>query len=175
MSKPAAANPFIAKNPFADNEFTKYFDVSKVFDMAKTLEMPKAFQDFKMPTNLGMESLMDAQRKNFQALAAANQTAMECAQGMMRRQSELMRQSMQEGSELLSQVTASSTPEDKLAKQTAMTKAIFDRCMVNSKEMTEMAAQAQYQAMEVLSNRMGECLEEMRGACRSTGKVPANK
>lgn len=165
MSKPAA-------NPFVENEFTKYFDVSKV------IELPRAFQDLKVQ-GFSFESFMESQRKNMQAVAAAQQTAAEGIQTIMRRQSDIMRQAMQESSSLLSEVIATSTPEEKIAKQTELAKTVFDRVIQNGKELAEMTTKAQYEALAVLSNRLGECLQEMRGVTRApvptTGKPVANK
>lgn len=160
MSKTAA-------NPFIENEFTKYFDVSKV------MEMPKAFQDFKMPNGFNMETLMDSQRKNMQAFATAQQTAAEGWQTIMRRQSETMREAMKECSSMMSEIMGSSTPEEKIAKQAQMAKAALDRSMCCGKEFAEMATKAHYDALEVISNRIGECVEEMRAMGRSSSGASA--
>ncbi len=170
MSKTAA-------NPFIENEFTKYFDVSKV------MEMPKAFQDFKMPTGFNFESIMDSQRKNMQAFAAAQQTAAEGWQAIMRRQNEAMRDAIKECSSMFNDVISSGTPEDKVTKQVQMAKAVLDRSMACSKEIAEMATKANFEAMEVISNRIGECADEIRSIARSSsaaapvvvGKSVANK
>lgn len=155
MSKTAA-------NPFIENEFTKYFDVSKV------MEMPKAFQDFKMPNGFNMETWMDSQRKNMQAFATAQQTAAEGWQMIMRRQSETMREAMKECSSMMSEIMGASTPEDKIAKQAQIAKTALDRSMCSGKEFAEMATKAHYDALEVISNRIGECVEEMRAMTRSS-------
>jgi phasin family protein len=149
-------------NPFADQEFSKYFDVSKV------VPMPNVFN--KMP-NMGFEALLEAQRKNMQAFAAASQAAAEGMQGLMRRQSEIMRQTLQENTTLMNEIMSSHTPEEKVAKQVEMAKAVFDRCVGNGKELTDMAAKSQYEAMEVLSLRMGECLQELRTMMRAKDKA----
>lgn len=171
MSKTAA-------NPFFGNDFTKYMDVSKMMDfskmkdftkcmdISKMMDMPKAFQDFKMP-GLDMEAFMSTQRKNMQALASANQMAVEGMQAMMRRQSEIMRQGMEESSQMLNGVIASPTPGEKVTKQAEMTKCVFDRALGNAKELAEMLTKANYEAMEVISSRVGESLEELRGMMKN--------
>lgn len=169
MSKPAI-------NPFMESEFTKYFDVSKV------MEMPKAFQDMKMPSGFGMENIMEAQRKNLQACVAATQVAMEGMQQIMRRQSESMRQSMKECSGMMNEIMTVGTPEEKFMRQAEMTKSMVDRAMMCCKEMGEMSTQSQYDSMQVMSKRMNEWVDEMRGMCARgacatapSGKMPANK
>ena len=153
MSKTAA-------NPFLGNDFAKYMDLSKM------MEMPKAFQDFKMP-GLDMEAFMSAQRKNMQALAAANQMAVEGMQAVLRRQSEIMRQGMEESSKLLKGAAATTSPEDKVTKQAEMTKNAFDRVLGNAKELAEMLTKSNYEALEVISSRVGESLEEMRSMMKN--------
>jgi phasin family protein len=151
------------------NDFTKYMDVSKFMDVSKMMEMPKSFQDFKVP-GIDMDAMMQAQRKNMQAFAAANQMAMEGMQAVMRRQGEIMRQGMEESSAMLNGVIASASPEDKVAKQAEMTKSVFDRAVGNAKELAEMLTKTNYEAMEVISTRVGESLEELRGMMKN-GKV----
>lgn len=161
MSKPAT-------NPFTDNEFTKYFDVSKV------LEMPRAFQDFKAPNGFSMEAMMDAQRKNIQALTAAMQTIAEGWQGVVRRQSETVREAIKENSSLMSDMMSSGTPEDKVARQIELARSSFERSMANGKEIAEMVTQLHYDAMEVISGRMGECADEVRSMVRTAASNAKN-
>ncbi|MGB4101762.1 MAG: phasin family protein [Alphaproteobacteria bacterium] len=146
-----------ANTPFLGSDFMKFMDFSKM------MEMPKAFQDFKMPGMVDMEAVMDAQRKNMQALAAANQMAIEGMQAVLRRQSEIMRQGMEESSKLMNGVAASASAEEKIAKQAELTKNVLDRTLGNAKELAEMLTRSNYEALEVISTRVGESLEELRG------------
>ena len=75
MSTP---NPF---NPFAAMDFSK-FDLGK-FDVTKMLG------DVKIP-GFDMQASMDAQRKNIEALTAANQTAVQGMQAVAQRQAEIL-------------------------------------------------------------------------------------
>ncbi len=149
-----------AANPFFGADFSKYMDMSKMMDM------PKIMQDMKLP-GFDFEAAMSAQRKNLQAIASANQTAMEGMQAVLRRQSEIMRQGMQESSQMMNEVLASATPEEKVAKQAEMTKSVLDRAIGNAKELAEMMTKSNYDALEVISHRMGESLEELRGMMKS--------
>ncbi|MEJ0063799.1 MAG: TIGR01841 family phasin [Alphaproteobacteria bacterium] len=134
--------------------------------MSKFADMPKLFQDMKIP-GFDMEAMLSAQRKNFQAIASANQAAVEGIQTVVRRQNEILRQTMQESSELLNQVMASSSPEEKVTKHAELTKSVFDRAIGNAKEITELMTKVNYEALEVISNRVGEGLEELRGIMKS--------
>lgn len=81
MSSP---NPF---NPFAAMDFSK-FDLGK-FDVTKMLG------DVKIP-GFDMQAVMDAQRKNIEALTAANQTAVQGMQAGAQQQAEILSQAMNE-------------------------------------------------------------------------------
>ncbi len=79
-----STNPF---NPFTNVDFSK-FDLSK-FDMTKMMG------DVKIP-GFDMQAIMDAQRKNIEALNAANQTAVQGIQAVAQRQAEILSQAMSE-------------------------------------------------------------------------------
>jgi hypothetical protein len=86
------------------------------FDLAKMFEMPKQMGDFKFAP-LDMEGLVAAQRKNMEALAQANQLAVESFQAVARRQSEIFRSVLEEASVAAREVMAAGSPEEKAAKQ----------------------------------------------------------
>jgi len=74
-----ADNPF---NPFANVDFSK-------FDFSKTMG------DLKIP-GFDVQAIMDAQRKNIEALTAANQTAVQGMQAGAQQQAEILSQAMNE-------------------------------------------------------------------------------
>ena len=70
-------------NPFMDQNFTEMFDPRKYMDQ------------FQMP-GLDNQGLMEAHRKNIEAVTEANRVAFEGAQAMARRQTEIVREAMDE-------------------------------------------------------------------------------
>lgn len=144
-----------AKNPFLD------FDPSKFFDPTKFTEMAKGFGDFKVP-GMDVESLLASQRRNIEALTAANQLAAEGFQAVLRRQAEILRQTMEESSAMVSELMAAGTPEDKVAKQAELVKAAFEKAIANMKELAEIVAKSNSEAAEVLSGRVKESIEEVK-------------
>ncbi len=142
MSKPSA-------NPFFEIDFSKFMDMSKMMG------------DFKMP-GLNMEAMMAAHRRNVEAMTAANQMAIESMQLLARRQAELMRQNFEASTSLVQALMSSPSPEEKVAKQAQATKATMERCMNNMREMTDAVTRNQYQAMEVVSNRLCESMDELQ-------------
>lgn len=143
------------KNPFLD------FDPTKFWDTSRFSEFQKAFSDFKLPTS-ELDGVLAAQRRNVEAIVAANQLAVEGFQAVARRQAEIIRQSLEETSSLMAELMTAGTPEDKVAKQAELVKASFEKASANMKELTELVAKSNGDAVEVLSKRVKESIDEMQ-------------
>ena len=151
MSKPAG-------NPFFEADFSKFMDMSKMMDMAKMMG-----GEFKMqPFAPSMEGMMQLYRRNMEAMAAAQQMAWENAQEIARRQAELARQNIESAASLMQTVIAAQTPEEKVARQTEATKATMERCTANLKEVTDMMAKTQSQAMDAMNSHVCETLDQIQ-------------
>jgi phasin family protein len=131
------------------------------FDFAKMFEMPKQVGDFKFAP-MDMEGVVAAQRKNVEALAQANQLAVESMQAIARRQSEIFRQMMEEASSAMREVMAAGSPEEKAAKQTEIVKDAFQRAVLNMRELAELVAKSQTEAMDVVQKRVADSLDEIK-------------
>lgn len=153
MSKPSS-------NPFLETDFSKFFD------------LPKFAGDFKVP-NVDIDALLSAHRKNLEALTAANQAAFEGLQSLARRQAELVRQSFEDTANLVNSVVAQQSPEDKFTKQAEATKMTLERNVANLKELTDLITKANYQAIEFISNRVSEGLEELRSIVKNKANPSA--
>lgn len=145
----------VIKNPLMD------FDPAKFFDMNRFTDFQKAFADFKVPTP-DFEGVVAAQRRNMEAIVAANQLAVEGYQAVARRQAEILRQSLEETSTVISELLTPGTPEDKVAKQAALVKASFEKASANIKELAELVAKSNSEAADVLSKRVKESIEELQ-------------
>ena len=130
-------------NPFLD------FDVTKMMS------------EVKIP-GVEMEGLMASYRKNIEAVTKANQLAAEGMQAVMRRQAEIVRQSMEEAQVVVKEALANTSPEEKVAKEADLMKAAFEKALGNMTELAEMAAKSNKEAAEVISGRMLESLEEVK-------------
>ena len=131
------------------------------FDFAKMFEMPKQMGDFKFAP-VDMEGVVATQRKNIEALAQANQLAVESMQAIARRQSEIFRSMMEEASSAMREVMAAGSPEEKAAKQTEIVKDAFQRAVVNMRELAELVAKSQTEAMDVVQKRVADSLDEIK-------------
>jgi phasin family protein len=147
MSKPAA-------NPFFEIDFSKFADFSKLAS------------EFKGPFN--MEPLLAAQRRNIEAFTAVNQAAYEGIQSIARRQTDLVRQSIEEATNLMSTLLSSpGSPEEKVIRQAEASKAAVEKCIANARDVAETLNKCNSQAMDVVTNRLSEGLEELRGMMKA--------
>jgi phasin family protein len=93
-------------------------------------------------------------------------------QAIAHRQAELARQTWEDTSNLVNAIMSSPTPEEKVIRQAEASKAAMEKCMANAREIGETVAKCNYQAMETVSNRLNEGLEELRGIIKN-GKAAA--
>ena len=146
-------------NPFFDVDVSKFTDVSKLIS------------EFKLP-GVDVESALASQQKNIQALTAANQLAFEGFQAVARRQSEILRQSIEQTTAIVTELLAAGSPEDKVAKQTELVKSAFEKALANTRELAELVTKSNTEAADVINKRVSESLEELKAA---VAKVKTSK
>ncbi len=145
-------------------------DMPNFMDLTKFADFTKFSEQFKVPA-VDTEALLDSQRKNIEAFSAANRIAFEGAQAVTQRQVEIMRQAMEESAEVVKQMTASGKPEDKLAEQAELLKHTYEQSLANFRELAEMGAKSNGEAVEVLSRRVTEGLDEFKTALKKVATV----
>ena len=146
MSKPAA-------NPFFEVDFSKIPDFSKLAS------------EFKTPFNMG--PFLAAQRRNVETMTAVNQAAFESMQSLARRQTDMVRQSMEECATMMSAMMSAPSPEDKVMRQAEASKAAMEKCLANVRDIAETLNKCNSQAMEAVTTRLSEGMEELRGMMKS--------
>lgn len=148
MSTP---NPF---NPFANVDFSK-FDMSK-FDLTKMMG------DVKIP-GFDMQAIMDAQRKNIEALNAANQAAVQGMQAVAQRQAEILSQTINEVSTIAQQLAnASTNPQELTTKQAEIARKAFEQALANARELAEIVSKSNTEAFAIINKRVTESLQELK-------------
>jgi phasin family protein len=108
--------------------------------------------------------LFATQRRNIEALSAANQAVVEGVQAISRRQAEVVRSNVEGVLKASKDIMSSGTPESNLTKQAELTKSIFENTLSNLREITETATKSGFEAFDVLNKRMAESLEEISSA-----------
>ena len=139
------------------------------YDFSSMTDITKMFEQYKMP-GIEVEKLVDAQRKNIEAITSATRVAFEGMQAIMQRQGEILRQSMSEASAVMQDMAAAGTPEDRMAKQAEVLKKAFETALSNVKELAEMGAKSNTEAMETINKRVAESLDEVRDAVSTAAK-----
>ena len=125
------------------------------------MDFTKLTGQFKMP-NFDADALIEAQRKNIEAITAANRVALEGVQALTQRQVEIVRQAWDESASAVEKLSAAGKPEEKLAKQTELAKQAMEQGLANLRELTEMGAKSNSEAVEFISQRVVESFDEMK-------------
>lgn len=126
------------------------------------MDLEKMMKDFKIP-GVDLDSMMTSQRKNLEAIGAANKVAMEGMQAVAQRQSEIMREAMEEMAKATKTMTSAGSPQEASGKQADMARESFEKALANMRELAEMVAKSNSEAFDVVNRRMNESLEEFKG------------
>lgn len=128
-----------------------------------------AFADF-FKNSFDFNQLFSTQRRNIEAISAANQVFVEGAQAISRVQADAIRSNVENVLKASKDILSSGTPETNIAKQADLTKSIFESSLANLREITEMVTKSGFEAFEVLNKRTAESLEEISKASGSAAK-----
>jgi len=142
------------KNPFLD------------WDMTKLTDMQKLSEQFAVP-GVDAKVLVEAQRKNIEALTAANRAAYEGAQAIAQRQAEIMRELSGEAVKATRELSSATTPQDQIAKQAELIKQTYEAAVANFRELSEMNSKSNAAIVELLNKRVSEGLDEMKKAVQT--------
>lgn len=123
------------------------------------VNIPQLLERFKIP-GVDLPALVDAQRKNVEALA--NQKAYSGALALAQRQAEIFEKTMQEWQHTAKEMTSKSSVENTAAKQADLARKAIENAIGNMRELAEMAAKSQAEAYEVIGKRVKDGLEEFR-------------
>jgi len=105
-----------------------------------------------------LASVVESRRKDIDALVAANRSALETAQTLAQKQTEMLMQAMQD----IQQAARDAAGGD-AAKASASARAAVEKAIEDMKELAQIAQDAQKEALAALTKRAGEQLEELRG------------
>ena len=135
--------------------------------MAHKPEMPFDFDisrlvaDMKIP-GVDIDAIVASQKKNFEALNAANKMMYDGFQTMMKRQAEIMRQTVEDASSVSSNFSDVSNPGDQVARQTEFAKSVLESNLSNARELSEMMTKSQNEVLNLLSARVSQSLDEVK-------------
>ncbi|HET6522691.1 MAG TPA: TIGR01841 family phasin [Geminicoccaceae bacterium] len=125
---------------------------------------------FQVP-GINWQELVATQQRNLEAVAKANQVLFEGASAVMRRELEVLRSAMEEAAassrELMQQ--RGGDPQASATKRLEMARAAFERAIDNMRELSDLAAKCNREALDVVNRRTLEAFDEMRAAFDGTG------
>jgi phasin family protein len=133
-----------------------------------------AFNDF-FKNNFDFNQLVTAQRRNIEALSAANQVVVEGAQAISRRQAEVIRSNVEDVLKASKDLLTSGTPETNLTKQADFAKSIFESALANLREVTEMVTKSGFEAFDLLNKQAAENLEAISKVSATQHAAPKKK
>lgn len=141
---------------------SKFFD----YDMKKLMSEFKV-PDFNVPS-VDVESIVDAQKKNVEAISNASKMAFEGAQAIMERQGELAHKAIEEITEAVKELSEVSSPQEGISKQADATKEALERSLSNVSELTDMMTKSNQAVFELLNKRINQVITEYQEMIENT-------
>jgi phasin family protein len=137
-------NPFLA---FGKMDFSK-FDPSTVLK-SFGLSGPE------------VEAVLSTQRKNIEALAAANALVVEGVQAFAKRQSEILAQSMADMQTATKELGTTQGARELAAKQAELAKQSFEKAIGHMRELAEIVQRSNHAAVDKITERLTSSTQEM--------------
>lgn len=113
-------------------------------------DVTKMMEQFKMP-GVDMSAIVEARRKDIEALTEANQAVLASMQALAAKQTAMMTEAMQ-GMQAAAQGMLSGGLPDP-AKQGEVMRQAFEKTLADMKELADMARQAQTEALSHITQR----------------------
>ena len=131
--------------------------------MPKTTAIPTfdptaMFAEFKLPT---VDAVITAQRRNLEAVSAANKAAADGFKAVAARQAEIARGAVDEYVAAVRELMAAQDAPAGVAKQVEFAKTAFEKTVASTRELAEIAVKANAEAFDVFSKRVAEGLDEV--------------
>jgi phasin family protein len=158
----ATAAPAPSFNSFARLFQLPGFDKLPAFDAASLA--------FKLP-GFDVNTVVDIQRRNVEALTAANQTVVQGLQTVMQRQGEIARQSVKQFQDLVSFKPSSASVTETLVKRIDLTKTSYEKTVADARELGDIVIKVGSEAGDILSRRVVASLDEVKAAARPKAAV----
>jgi phasin family protein len=117
----------------------------------------------KLP-GFDVTTVLDIQRRNVEALTAANQTIVQGLHTVVQRQGEIARQSAKQFQDLLS--VKPTSVEETLVQQIDVAKTSYEKTVADARELSDLVAKVGSEAVDILNRRVVASLDEVKAAAR---------
>ena len=148
----------LAPTPHMEATVAKPASTESVFP---TMDFSKIFESFKVP-GLEMDSMMDTQRRNVQALIDAQRATAEAYQSVFRRQVELMQGSVESLTGAMKEMMSQDSPTEAASKQMEFVRKAFETNLANLREIAELTAGAHTEAFKIVQERLNQNLAQAK-------------
>lgn len=117
-------------------------------------DFAKLLENYKVP-GVDFPALVEREKKNIEALMKANNIAFEGWQALIRRQTEILEDTMKEA-------IANARKQGNAEHRMDLAKQGFQKSLDHMRELAEMAAKSQKEAMEVVRKRVDENIKHFK-------------
>ena len=147
-----------------NGDFTKFY---ADFDPTKATEQfVEAFKGATVPS-IDVNGVLEAQRKNIEALNKAGQVALDGAQQVAAKQAEIFKQGLDQATGAAETIGKADSPQALVVKQAELYKKAFETAIANSQKVTAVVTKTNDAATKVLSTRISESFDEIKGQIKS--------
>ncbi len=150
-------------NPFDFSGLFGNYDPQAFFK-----QIQSGFNAYQIP-NLDTSALLESQKKNLDALIAANTAAFEGGQELLKQQAEMLQQAIKDATEAATALAGSSNPKALAEKQTELVQAAFEKALANSTKLSELVKKNQDDVSKMVNQRVSESLQEIKEAINKAG------
>lgn len=132
-------------------------------------DFTKLLEQYKLP-GVDMTALIEARRKDIDAITEANKIAYAGMQALVQKQTEILSQSMQEIQAAAQKLAAGGDPAEAMARQGEFVQQGLQTAFNNMRELAEMAQKSQAEALAVMTQRAEQNIEEAKRLMKMPGK-----
>ncbi|MBN9076813.1 MAG: phasin family protein [Rhizobiales bacterium 65-79] len=118
-------------------------------------------QDLKLPS-MDIERVIEHHRRNLEALEQSAGTALTGAGAIMKRQREMLQETLDEISAMARDYRAPNSPRELVEKQTDFARKSFETAVRNTSEMTDLVRKSGSESLDILRQRIRDGMAEIR-------------
>ncbi|MFO1188484.1 MAG: phasin family protein [Alphaproteobacteria bacterium] len=133
--------------------------MAKTANLFADMDFTKIMGDFRVP-QIDPGVFMSIQKKNLDALTAANQIAFDSLRATAKRQSEIVTLNVEAFSSATHSITGAKTFEDQAAAQATFLKDAFERSLSQARELAEIFTDTANKVTDVVKARIVDAISE---------------
>lgn len=130
---------------------------------APKIDLRAALEKLKLP-GVDAQKLIEAHRKDLEALLAANERAYAAIETLTRKQADMLAHVVKEWHASVRETVAHGSGAEKLNQASARIQAAFAKTLTNMRETAEIASHSGKEVLAILNKRYHEAIEEFRAA-----------